>query len=168
MIFRTLCKSNKNYLWLEFCPLTFSLGQQMRSWLSLERKACPSEKGGREVWARSYISTWASRILQGGGRQGEVWLAIPVGGSKERSLGVTPRCDAALQGSLQVPAPLQGYVPPCTVLRSFWAFLSPLKIKLGETAGPSGSSSPCTWGLHFPQRVHENSPGQVWLWERHS
>lgn len=88
----------------------------MRSWLSLERKAWPSEKGGREVWARSYISTWASRILQGGGRQSEVWLAVPMGGSKEGSLGVTPRCDAALRDLVQGPAPLQGYMPPCTVL----------------------------------------------------
>lgn len=51
LIFRTLCRPNKNYLWLEFCLPVSSLWLQIRTLLFLQRKACPSEKSGWEVHA---------------------------------------------------------------------------------------------------------------------
>ena len=70
-------KQKLSVVWI--LPTDFQLmtaDEELTVWLSLERKACPSEKGGREVWARSHISTWASRILQGGGLPSFPWLPL--------------------------------------------------------------------------------------------
>ena len=132
----------------------------MRTQPSLERKACPSENvGGRSVHAsmspREPTNVYWATEDKAKYDQLYWWEDL-----RKDPLGLLP--DVRLLCRIR-----RATCRPALSCWSPWTFLSPPKITLGETTGPSGDSSPCRWGVHFPQRLHEISQGQVWQ-ERHS